>query len=126
MAAGFEEPEAEGLTEEHKKEIRKVIKRLQAILPMLKAPIDPNVYPLIDTSINILEIQCDLDIHHVYDDDIVEDASSSDEDVKEATKVVKKELDKPKKKAAPIIPSSGIPSPEDLEDWFGQEGPDIE
>jgi len=124
MAAAFEEPEAEELTEEQKKEIRKVIKRLQAILPMLRAPMDPNVYPLIDVSINMLEIQSDLGIHHVYDDGIMEDAEATDEDVKKAVKIVKDET-KPNKKQ-PLIPSSGIPSPEDLEDWFGKEGPDIE
>ena len=116
----FEEPEAEELTEGHKKEIRKVIKRLQSILPMLRAPMDPNVYTLIDTSINMLEIQCDLDIHHVYGDDIVEDASSTDKDVKNATKQVKKELSK--KELPPANAAS--PSKEELEGWFNLEGPD--
>lgn len=119
----FDEPEAEGLSEEQKKEIRKVIKRLQAILPMLRQPMDPNVYPLIDVSINMLETQIDMEIHHTYEDDVHEDCEATDEDVKKAAKQVKKELE-PKVKQSPPSKNSSSPSKEELEGWFNLEGPD--
>jgi outer membrane biosynthesis protein TonB len=148
MADVFEygDPEGSKLTDADKLKIKRLIAELQGILPKLRSPVDPKVYPLIETSAEMLIHQLEMELHFTYDDGIFEDIDTSDvtpEEVEEAVKQVKKErAEKEKKKppakkkapekktkakkAPPEKIVNEVPTADDLASWFEQEGPDIE
>jgi hypothetical protein len=132
----------EGMSDDDKKRITHVVKRLMDILPLIQQPMDPNVYTLVDTCINILETQKDTEVCHTWAAEDILDDEESNPIVEEAIKKLKaeqaaekkKQAKKPKKdtkktpKSPPSVPVDSIPSVDDLNSMFDldTEGPDIE
>lgn len=136
-----DDPQGSKLTEKHKVKLRSIRKRLEALLPELRTPVDPKIYPLIEVAMEMLFHQEQMGLHFDYNDDLFEDAHMSNEEADEAVKQVKKEIAAKKKKLPAKKPSSKkkstkpekappivneTPSKEELAGWFDLEGPDIE
>ena len=126
----FNDPDASKLTVEDKKRIKTIVRKLIQLRPLIRMPVDPKIYPLLEVMIDMLETQIELEMHFTYDDDIIEDSDISDEDIEQAVKEVreerakdKEEKSKPKPKTKPKTKNtpSDIPNTEDLKEWFDLE-----
>lgn len=137
-----DEPQGSRLTEEHKKRLRGIRKKLEALLPLFRMPVDPKIYPLIEVAIEMLHHQEEMELHFTYDEDLFDNAHMDDEQIDRAVKEVKeskkekkppakkpsskKKSTKPKKAPTEAALTTESPSVEELEGWFEMDGPDVE
>lgn len=122
----YDDPNASHLTEEDKEKIKKLIKHFSRALPHLRMPIDPKIYPLVEVVIEMLHHQLEMELHFTYDDGIMEDSETSEEDVKRAVKEVKKERAARKKKVPKASLINNIPTSEELEELYNLEADEDE
>jgi hypothetical protein len=114
-----DDPNASKLTDEDRAHLRKMLKKVQALLPEIKQPMDPKIYPLVEVVESMIQTQLDLELHFTYADCETE---ATDEEVKEAVQQVKKELkDKKKSKKKETKPAKTTSPEQDFTDWFDSE-----